>query len=175
MSLAELKENEVKVYSDIPRWKHGAAEVGQRFVLEKCFPGSRIGRMRSLVRWFAGEPTSKMRGCTHPADDDVIWISAELKSWEEIIEISAHEEVHNLGYHDEPVPTLVGQMAAAHYTGRRSVYVKRGDWKSDWMPEGVEALPHNAVLLVFDGNGDASTAVNHGSPTRPAWRLAVIP
>lgn len=170
----ELERNEVKAYSDpaFPQWKLDAADWGQSWVLTKVFPGLARGRPRSTIKWFTGEPTKKYSGVFIKYGGDVIWVSADLATWEDIVRISAHEQTHNLGFEGEDVPTIVGEMAAKHWSGEREVFVHHGSVRYNWMPEGEKELPANAVCIEIDYG--ARTYVNRGTRTRPSWRQVTI-
>jgi hypothetical protein len=176
MSLYELEKNHIKWWEDsrFPNWKLDAADWGQRWAL-KVFSGHRIGERPALIKWFSGEPTSRMKGCVHGYMPDQMWISAELRSWEDTIFTAAHEQTHLVGYESEDVPNFIGRWAVKDWAGERRVFIKHGYWPRDWMPEGFGEVPHDAVLLVFDEDGDPATAVNFGTPRFPSWRRAVIP
>jgi hypothetical protein len=176
--IADLKRNQVKAFGEhtlVPPWKESAAEYGRGFTATKVFGGLRhpSGYLPG-ISWFAGEPAKSVSGMASSLDPGMIWVSAELKSWEEIVETAAHETVHTYDYtakehyHDHELPTLVGKLAAAHWAGEREVFVKWGPLSDTWLPEGESEVRRNAVVLHFK-DGDHHTLINTGQGSRPRW------
>jgi hypothetical protein len=113
--------------------------------------------------------SAELKGLVHWYDRGTVWLSADMRSFEEVLETSAHEHCHAAGCADEDVPTLIGKMAVKHRT-EGTVFIHRGDLVYSWMPPSETALRENVFALEIMGTDDATAYVNRGTSTAPMWR-----
>ena len=155
-----------RAWATLPEWMLQAAEEGKEFA-QKCFTLTRYPR--PMIKWYLGGPGWDFIGFVHLLDRNTVWLDASMRSFDEVLEVSAHEHAHALGgCEDEDVPTLVGLMAVKN---RRegTVYIHHGDLKYYWLPAGLTEIPSNAMVLEFEDH-DVGAYVNRGTGTRPLWR-----